>query len=75
MTLLSFRLEFYEDVVDMFYDFTTEIFGDKRKINSKYFFYRQVDKWIEDKRHIVLAVDNEDIVGFSMCYKDINNRT
>lgn len=71
MKLREFRLDDYEEVVDMFYDFIKEVFETNRKISPKYFFYKQVTSWINQRRHIVLAVNNEDkIVGFSCCYID-----
>ena len=73
MKLIKFSLEFYEDVVDMFYNFTREIFGDKRRIGSKYFFYKEVNRWIEESRDIIISVsDDGKITGYSMSYIDRN---
>lgn len=74
MTLIPFRVEFYEELVDMFYNFTTEIYGSNRRIGSKYFFYKAVDKWIEDEKDIILCIkSNYDIIGFTVSYVDSNN--
>lgn len=73
MTLVPFRVEFYEDLVSMFQDFTTEIYGSNRRIGSKYFFYKAVNKWIEDKKDIILCINsNYDIIGFTVSYIDNN---
>ena len=73
MQIVEFRLEFYEDVVDMYYSFMVELFGDKRKINPKYFYYKAVQDWILNKQHIVLVVSKGDVVGFSKCFIDDMN--
>jgi GNAT superfamily N-acetyltransferase len=57
----------------MFYNFTREIFGDKRRVNPKYFFHKEVQRWIEEGKDIVLAIsDNGDVVGYSMAFVDKN---
>ena len=70
MTLVPFRLEFYEELVDMFYKFTIELYGDKRRIGAKYFFYKTVNSWIEDGKDIILCLDGYIPVGFSVAYID-----
>lgn len=69
MILRKFRLDDYEELVDMFYEFTSEVYSN-RKIGSKYFFYRAVQEWINDKKDIVVAVNNDTIVGFTLAYVD-----
>ena len=68
MRLIPFSLEFYEDLVDMHYAFITEVYGDKRRINSKYFFHKEVQSWIDNRREIVLAVSNCKVIGYSLSY-------
>lgn len=70
MQLIPFSLEFYEDLVDMHYSYVREIYGDKRRINPKYFFYRSVQSWIEKRREIVLAIHKGDVVGYTVSYID-----
>ena len=67
--LRKFTLKDYEELVDMYYSFCIEIYSD-RKIGYKYSFYKAVDSWIQKKNDIILAVDGDAIVGFSMCYVD-----
>lgn len=67
MTLIDFRLEHYDEVVDMYYEFIKEIYP-KRKIGAKYFFYRKVSDWINKGYMIVLAVKDDIIVGFTASY-------
>lgn len=71
MKLRRFNLDDYEEVVEMFYEFNKEVFGEIRTINPKYFYYKEVIAWINSSKHIVLSVDNNDIVtGFTLCYVD-----
>lgn len=71
MELREFTLDDYEEVVDMFYDINKDIYQEHRKIGSKYFYYKKVSKWIEDKHHIILSVNNIGVItGFTMCYVD-----
>lgn len=71
MELRAFKLDDYEEVVDMLYSFMIEVFSEDRKISPKYFYYRQIQSWINQKKHIVLAVNKDNtIVGFSCCYID-----
>ena len=73
MRLRKFTIKDYEVLVDMFYNFTCEIYSN-RAIGTKYAFYKLVDSWIEKKHDIVFAVNNsEDIVGFTVAYIDHNN--
>lgn len=66
----------FEEVVNMYYEFIKEVFGAKRKVSPKYFFYKEVMHWVNNKRDILLVVKGEDICGFSMCYLDsFNNLT
>ena len=70
MHLREFTLDDFEEVVGMYYDFTYDLFADKREISPKYFFYKQVINWVNDKKHIILACKDSEIVGFSMSYID-----
>lgn len=74
MKLIPFSLEFYEDIVDMYYGFIVEVFGNNRKVSPKYFFYKEVQNWINQKKHIVIATNGVDVCGFSMCYIDEFNQ-
>lgn len=69
MTLRPFFLQDYEAVVDMYYDFTKEVFTERR-IGTKYFFYKTITDWIQKGRDIVLVEHNDEIIGFSMAYYD-----
>ena len=66
MTLKKFQAEHYEEVVDMFYSFIKETVSN-RGVNPKYFFYRAVGEWIKSGCDIVVAIDKNTPVGFSMC--------
>ena len=71
MTLDKFTLDDYEEVVDMFYELNKEFYRDIRTIGCRYFYYKAVMNWINDKKHIVLCRNkNNDIVGFTMSYID-----
>ena len=71
MKLREFALDDYEEVVDMYYKFNTEVYGNFRKIGSKYFYYKEVIEWVRDGKHIILAINNKNtIVGFSLCFID-----
>lgn len=70
MYLRKFQLKDYEEVVDMYYQFITEIFSEKRKISPKYFYYQKVSDWINSKKNIIIAEKNKVIVGFSMSFID-----
>lgn len=72
MKLFNFMITDYEEVVDMYYEFTKEIYPD-RQVGYRYFFYKEVMKWINHGNDIVVAKSNGDIVGFSMAYVDDNN--
>ena len=75
MILVKFKYEYFEDVVDMFYSFMKEVMH-TRKIQAKYFFYKEVIEWIRQGYHIVIAEDKGVVVGFSMCRTDnMNNLT
>lgn len=64
-----FRLSDFESVVNMYYDFIMEIYPN-RKTGDKYFFYKAVERWINQKADIVVSLVNKEISGFSMCYLD-----
>jgi len=72
MKLRKFTIEDYEPVVDMYYEFTKEVYPD-RKIGPKYFFYTMVSSWINSSKDIVLAVKGKDIVGFTMSFIEDNS--
>lgn len=64
----------FEEVVDMYYNFCKEVFGAKRKIAPKYFYYQMVTDWINSGKDIIIAYDKDcKTYGFSMCYKDVFN--
>lgn len=67
--LRKFRLDDYKEVVDMYYEFTKEVYPN-RKIGPKYFFYKKVSEWINDSKDIILAIHNEGIVGFTLAFID-----
>lgn len=69
MKIEKFTLEHYEELVDMYYEFTKEVYPD-RKIGFKYSFYLAISEWINKKHDIVLAMNNDTVCGFSMCYVD-----
>jgi len=69
ITLSKFKLSDYEQVVNMYYEFTKEVYPN-RKIGDRYFFYKLVTKWINDGSDIVVALDNMIPIGFSLCYID-----
>jgi len=72
MIIRKFELEDFEDVVSMLYDFSTEVHNN-RKINSKYFYYKEVISWLENNKDIVVCIDANTITGFSMCFIENNN--
>ena len=72
MTLFDFMITDYEEVVDMYYEFTKEVYPD-RQIGYRYFFYKEVMKWINHGNDIVVVKNDNGIVGFSMAYVDDNN--
>ena len=74
MTLHKFTLDEYEEVVDMYYEFTKEVYIN-RKIGSKYFFYKNVINWINTNKDVIIAKNNNDITGFSMSYTDNSSGT
>lgn len=71
MYLRQFNLDDFEEVIDMYYAFIVEVFGSKRKVSPKYFFYKKIIEDINNKKHIILSVNNAGaITGMSICYKD-----
>ena len=71
MTLRPFFLSDYDSVVDMYYEFTKEVFSN-RKIGDRYFFSKAVMNWINTGKNIVVVEHNDEIVGFSMAFVDDN---
>ena len=71
MTLHNFLLSDYEEVVQMYHDFTAEVYPD-RKIGQMYFYYKSVIEWIATKKDIVIVKKDDTIVGFTMSYVDAN---
>ena len=71
MILEKFILPYYEEVVDMYYEFTKEVYPE-RHIGERYFFYKEVGLWIKDGRDIVVAKKDNSITGFSLAYIDEN---
>lgn len=73
MKLRQITLDDYEEVVNMYYNFMIEVFGNKRQISPKYFYYKQVIDWINSNKHIIVAYNDKEICGFSLCYIDNMN--
>ena len=67
--LHKFNIDDYEELVNMYYNFTKEIYS-SRKIGSKYFFYRKVSDWINASYDIILAKDGSKVVGYTLCHVD-----
>ena len=66
--LRNMKLSDYEEVVDMLYMFYKEVYND-RKIGIKYRFYEKVIDWVNNKLDIIVSIHNDNITGFSLCYK------
>jgi hypothetical protein len=73
-SLKKFKLSDYEELVDMFYEFTKECYKE-RKIGLRYRFYEKVNQWIDNKYDIILGMKEDKIVGFTMCYIDMSGLT
>ena len=72
MKLIPYNQAFYEDVVNMYYDMTKEVYPHKH-LGNKQLFYREIDRISNDNHsHIVLAVSGGKIVGFSKSYVDFH---
>lgn len=71
MKLHKLTLADYEDVVNMYYEFTKEVYPD-RQIGERYFFYKVVMAWINERKDIVIVSNGKENVGFSMAYYDEN---
>lgn len=71
MTLHRMLLPDFEEVVDMYYEFTKEVYPE-RTVGERYFFYKEVMQWINNRRDVILAKKDDTIVGFSLGYKDDN---
>lgn len=69
MTLRRFLAKDFEEVVDMYYNFTKEVYPN-RAISEKYFFYRAVQNWITKDVDLIVSIQDNILTGFSMCYKD-----
>ena len=65
-----FLLTDFEGLVDMYYDFTKEVYPN-RKVGNRYFFYKAVQKWIASEADVVISIVDGNISGFSMCYEDM----
>ena len=63
MRLRRFLMDDYEDVANMLHLFYKEVFSDKRKIGSKYFFYKEVNNWINSRKDIIIAEDKVHILS------------
>lgn len=73
MILRRITLNDYEEIVDMYYNFMIEVFGDKRQITPKYFYYKLVIDWINSSKHIVVATKDDKVLGFTLSYIDTNS--
>ena len=71
MVLRKMSLKDYEEVVDMYYNFTKDVYPD-RKIGERYFFYKEVMSWINNSRDVILVKKDDITVGFSLSYVDMN---
>ena len=71
MKLYNFTLQDYEELVDMYYEFTKSVYT-KRKIGEKYFFYKTVNEWISSRKNIVIVKKDGIIVGFTMAFINDN---
>lgn len=69
MILRKFQLSDYEEVVDMYYSFISDVYP-KRDKGSKYFFYRAVMEWISGGKNIIVVEDSGNICGFSLAYNN-----
>lgn len=69
--LREFKIDDYEELVDMYYEFYKET--SKRKIYPKYFYYKDVIEWINKNKKIVLAIKEDIIIGFNTFYYTENN--
>jgi len=73
MNIINYNQVFFEDLVDMYYEMTKEIYSHKH-IGNKQMFYREIDRITNDNQyHIVLAVSNGKVVGFSKSYIDYHS--
>jgi len=72
MTLTKMGFEHFEDVVEMYYDFTKDVYPD-RKIGEKYFFYKEVMAWINSSNHVIVVEKDGKSIGFSMSKVDDNS--
>ena len=72
MTLSRMMLPDFEEVVDMYYNFTKEVYPE-RTVGERYFFYKEVMSWINNRRDVILVKKDATIVGFSMAYVDDNS--
>lgn len=72
MKIRKATLEDFEEIVDMFYEFTKEIYTD-RKIGSKFFFHQAVSKWFTENKDVIVTFNDDSITGFSLAYLDYNN--
>ena len=71
-TLRRMLLPDFEEVVDMYYNFTSDVYPE-RSIGERYFFYKEVMSWINNKRDVIIVEKDGTIVGFSLSYVDYNN--
>jgi len=75
MRIEKFTLSYYEELVEMYRLFITEIYP-SRKIGTNYFFHKVVMEWIKNNRDINIALDDKGkALGFTMCYEDNNGGT
>jgi hypothetical protein len=71
LELRAFKLDDYEEVVDMYYNFNNEVYGSYREMGAKYFYYKVVQEWINTNKHIIVSHDKEDkVTGFTLCFVD-----
>lgn len=71
MTLHRMLLPDFEEIVDMYYNFTKEVYSE-RTVGERYFFYKEVMHWIEKRRDVIIVKKDDTIVGFSLAHIDNN---
>ncbi len=72
MKLYNFTLPDYEELVDMYYEFTKDVYSE-RTMGERYFFHKEITSWIANRRDVVIAKKDGTIVGFTMGYADDNS--
>lgn len=75
MKIRKFESGDFLEVVEMFKDFTKELYPN-RQIGTDIAFAESVLNWIRLQRHIFVTTTNEGkLTGFSLCYVNLNDYT